>query len=319
LADRLGLRYTVLSKAGTGLLHNAAELFGNTLKTIVLTRRLKIDLWLTKYGPGNIAARLRGKRSISFNDDDIDYVPLIAWTSYPFADQIMAPRGVRMGRFAPKALFYPGYHELFYLHPNRFSPDPGVYSELGLDEAAPYGLIRLVALQAHHDVGASGMTQRWVRRLIDRLEGKAKLFITSEKPLPAELQPYRCPLPPDRIHHALAFAEFLVGDSQTMSLEAALLGTPAFRLNSFVGRISVLEQMERYGLSFGFRPGQEQTLLDEIERLMNRRDRRVEFRQRRVSLLADKCDPLPLFVNAVRLMLELQPCPKWQDWALSTE
>jgi predicted glycosyltransferase len=40
---------------------------------------------------------------------------------------------------------------------------------------------------------------------------------------------------PARLHDALAGADLLVADTQTMVTEAALLGTPAIRSNSFVG------------------------------------------------------------------------------------
>ena len=46
-----------------------------------------------------------------------------------------------------------------------------------------------------------------------------------------------------------------IGDSQTMTSEAAVLGTPAIRCNSFVNRISYLEEEENtYELTFGFKP-----------------------------------------------------------------
>ena len=43
------------------------------------------------------------------------------------------------------------------------------------------------------------------------------------------------PTPAAEIHSVLAYADLYVGDSQTMATEAALLGTPAIRSNSFVG------------------------------------------------------------------------------------
>ena len=73
---------------------------------------------------------------------------------------------------------------------------------------------------------------------------------------------------PEKIHHLLYFATMFVGDSQTMTSEAAVLGTPAIRCNSFVGRISYLEEEEhKYGLTFGFTPDKFDNLIIKIKEL----------------------------------------------------
>ena len=54
------------------------------------------------------------------------------------------------------------------------------------------------------------------------------------------------------MHHALYFAEMFIGDSQTMTAEAAVLGTPALRLNNFVGKLGYLNELERkFNLTYG--------------------------------------------------------------------
>ena len=126
------------------------------------------------------------------------------------------------------------------------------------------------------------------------------MFISSEKPLADEFEPYRFTLAPERMHHALSFAEFIVGDSQTMTAEAAVLGTPAFRLNSFVGRISYIEELQDYGLAFGYHPGQEAALLAELESVLGTSDRRDVFRDRRNRMLEDKIDPVPFMAGVLK-------------------
>jgi glucose-1-phosphate thymidylyltransferase len=95
-----------------------------------------------------------------------------------------------------------------------------------------------------------------------------RVFITSEKRLPAEFEPHRLPISAERIHHALAFAEFFLGDSQSMTVESALLGTPAFKINTFAGIISVIRQLEEYGLAFGYRPGEEDALVRRLQEVL---------------------------------------------------
>ncbi|MEE9293698.1 MAG: hypothetical protein V3W34_01870 [Phycisphaerae bacterium] len=303
LADSLGLEYTVISRAAQGLVGNALELAGNIFRAYRITRQRGVDLWVTKYGAANIAAFLARRISVSFNDDDADVVPVIAWTSYPFARLVLAPQVTRMGRFAAKTLFYPAYHELFYLHPNRFTPDNSVFQELGLSPDAPFAIVRLSALHSHHDAGARGMDQyllREIMRLADTQEAKIRVFISSEKPLTAEFEPHRFSVAPERMHHALAFAEFFVGDSQTMTAEAAVLGTPAFRLNTFVGRISYIEEMQDYGLAFGYQPGREEALLAELQNVLAMPRRRDVFQRRRTKMLSEKIDPVPWMARILR-------------------
>ena len=303
IAKALGVDYKQLSSARKGLVGNGLEMLMDTVKALRETRREDIDLWVTKFGAGNIAARLLGKKSISFNDDDADLVPLIAATSYRFADQVLVTDVTRMGKYEHKAVRYPSFHELFYLHPSRFSPDPKIRSELGLAEQDRYGIVRLSALTAHHDYGVRGIAKDFLLDIIARYRHEVTIFISGEKMLDADLEPYRIPIRPERMHHALAFADFLLGDSQTMTSEAAVLGTPAFRLNDFVGRISCIGELERYGLAFGFLPGEEVALGEKLHSIIGRADSRQEFALKRAKMLKDKIDPAPWF--AAQVMREL--------------
>jgi len=303
LADSLGLEYEVLSKTVPGLVRNGINMVGDISRAVAFARRYKVDLWVTKYGAGNIAALLTGSHSIAFNDDDADIVPLIAWTSYTFADFVVVPTVTRMGWFDRKAIRYAGNHELFYLHPNRFSPEPGVLRDLGLKPAEPFAIIRLSALQAHHDIGIRGIREDLVRQVIRMVGDGIRLFISSEKPLRREFERFRFPIAPEKMHHALAFAEFFLGDSQTMTSESAVLGTPAFRLSDFVGKLSYIEELQGCGLAFGFKPGQEAALLDTLQNMLAMSDRKAVFAARRKLFLATRIDPVPWFAGLIRQQL----------------
>lgn len=304
LASELGLSFETISTARTGLAGNAWELLANLPRSIRITRRHQVDLWFSKYGAANVAARLLGRKNVSFNDDDADVVPLIAYTSYPFANWILAPDCVRMGRFESKVKRYPGYHELFYLHPNRFRPDPNIRRELGVGVSEKFGIVRLSGLQAHHDVGIEGMRPELVRRIIQDFAHDFRIFITSERPLAREFEPYRIAIPRARIHHALAYADFFAGDSQTMTAEAAVLGTPAFRINDFVGRISYLSELDRFGLSYGFRCDQSMEMIKCMETVLSEPNVRSTFERRRERMLQAKVDPVPFVAGRLRAMTE---------------
>jgi len=63
----------------------------------------------------------------------------------------------------------------------------------------PYFIIRLVSLRAYHDVGINGLTDKLVMELIGLLEKYGMVFITSERPLPGNLEKYRLNIEPYKI------------------------------------------------------------------------------------------------------------------------
>ena len=123
------------------------------------------------------------------------------------------------------------------------------------------------------------------------LTKKGKVFITVEREIEPEFAHYQLKIPPEKIHSLLYYATMLIGDSQTMTSEAAVLGTPAIRSNSFAGRISYLnEEEDRYGLTFGFLPDETDKMMNKIEELLNKADLKTEWQKRRQKMLDDKID-----------------------------
>ena len=234
--------------------------------------------------------------SIVVNEDDVAAVPLFARLAYPLASAILAPRCCDVGRWSSKKISYDGYHELAYLHPNRFQPDPAcVRSLIGRDSG--YFMIRFAKLTAHHDAGVHGISGAIAARIIERLEPHGPVFITSERELEPEFEKYRLAADPAQIHHFLSCAELLVSDSQTITAEAAVLGTPSIRCNDFVGRIGYLHELEhRYELSYGFRPSEYGQLLSKLDQLLARFDLRMEWHKRRRILLGEKIDVTRFFL-----------------------
>ena len=87
------------------------------------------------------------------------------------------------------------------------------------------------------------------------------------------------------------YATMLVGDSQTMTSEAAVLGTPAIRCNTFVGRIHYLEEEEhKYGLTYGFCPEQSEAMFQKIDELLAMPNLKQEWQTRRQKMLSEKID-----------------------------
>jgi hypothetical protein len=296
-----------LSRVGRGQLGRARELLAREARMLGLARRFRPDLIIGTSAHAGRVARLVGAKSAVLNDDDAAAVPFFRWLSYPFASAIITPSCLAHEGHGARHLTYPSYHALFYLHPARFQPDPGIRAELGLSAAQRFGIVRLSALAAHHDAGVRGIDFGVVARLQRELQQDVRLFVTSERPLPDDLLPLRLPVPAARLHDAVALADFVLGDSQTMTAEAAVLGVPAFRVNDFVGRISYLRELEGYGLAFGFRPGEEERALLAVQAVVRQGDRREVFAERRRRMLAEKIDPLPWLLGQVRALVGAEP------------
>jgi predicted glycosyltransferase len=236
------------------------------------------------------AGALLGIPSAVLNEDDADAVPLFAKTAYPFATRIVAPACCRVGRWRTKRIAYNGYHELAYLHPRRFAPDPEVARQLSPD-GRPFFILRFARLTAHHDAGKNGIGTELARKLIEELSPRGTVYISSERELEAEFEDYRFPLGPGAMHQALAFASLIISDSQTMTAEAAVLGTPALRFNDFVGRLGYLAELESvYGLAAGFTTDDPEGLVKTVRDWLSTPRLVREWRSRRERMLAEKID-----------------------------
>ncbi|HET9315019.1 MAG TPA: hypothetical protein VFQ51_05490 [Vicinamibacteria bacterium] len=293
LLERFGMPARVLAPVGQGPVGWVRELVVREARLVSLARRWRPHLIAGTTVSGARVARLSGARSVIVNDDDASAVPWFGRLAYPLASAIVTPDCLRHEGHARQRT-YPGCQQLFYLHPRRFVPDPEVKRELGLGAGERYGLVRLSARAAHHDRGVRGLDATTVLRLRDALAGRVRLFVSAEGELPADLGSLRLPIQGHRLHDALAFASFYLGDSQSTSAEAAVLGVPAFRLNDFVGRISYLRELESEGLARGFLPGEEDALLAAILSEVESPD--AGRAQRRERWLERVGDPLPWFL-----------------------
>lgn len=108
---------------------------------------------------------------------------------------------------------YPSHKPLALLHPSRFEPDPTVRDRLGIRGDATYSVVRLVAMQASHDSGESGMPHRLLQAVIRLLQARGEVFISSEYPLTNGLHEFELSTSADQFHSVLAGVDLVVGDS----------------------------------------------------------------------------------------------------------
>jgi predicted glycosyltransferase len=222
----------------------------------------------------------------------------------PFADKIFTPELHRYDH-GRKHVRYPGYHELAYLHPNRFSPNPDALRNYGIDPDEKYFVVRFISWKAYHDVNQSGFSRKAKEEITSLLSEDGEVFVTTEDELPNEFKEYKQPIPPHLMHDLLYHANMYVGDSQTMATEAAVLGTPAIRSNSFAGDgdMSNFQELERdYQLLIS--KSDEREAIQTIQRLINDDDREQKWELRRKNLLNDKIDVTPFVIDAIEKQCE---------------
>jgi predicted glycosyltransferase len=215
---------------------------------------------------------------------------------YPLAHSVCTPSCYK-GHVRGHHVTYPGYHELAYLHPERFRPDRRVVEALGIDPGTPFFIVRFVSWQASHDVGERGLTLDFKRELVARLSVHGRVLITSEAPLPEDLAPHHFPLPPEKMHDVIAFARLLVGESATMASEAAVLGVPALFISD-TGR-GYTEEEESFGMVFSFRTGEREKIFSWLADHLGMAKPAEVFASRREKLLEGKVDTTSWMIDYI--------------------
>lgn len=300
LLDRYGFDHTTLSTVRDSLPGLAGELLQRELGLLKVARRTNPDVYIGCNPAIAHTSSLLGGTALIMHDSEPTKLRELLFV--PFADRVVTPEGFTKDLGAVQ-LRYPGYHELAYLHPNRFDPDPEAIAEFGIDPDERFFLIRFIAWNAYHDRGQSGFSRDIKRELVSRLSKHGTVYITSEAPLPAEFEQYRLPVPPHLVHDVLHYADLYVGDSQTMATEAAVLGTPAIRSNSFADatNMSNFEELEhRYGLLYSL--SDEGRAVELAECLAMDSDIADEWNRKRRRLLDEKIDVTDFLVELITAM-----------------
>jgi predicted glycosyltransferase len=254
-------------------------------------RKNKIDIGLGSSITNAHVSRISKMESIIFDDDDDEVQPLFVKYAHPLCNSLLSPDVLAGKRKQNKTIYYPGYHELAYLHPSRFKPDPAVLEKIGLNCGERYFIMRFNVFKAHHDIGVKGLSLEQKLELINMLKPHGRIFITTEREIENELSEYQMNISPEKAHSLLAYATLLIGDSQTMTSEAAVLGVPSLRCNSFAGRISYLEEEEKkYGLTYAFLPEEFDKLKLKLTDLLQMDNLHEEWQKRRQIMLNNKID-----------------------------
>jgi len=262
--------------------------FRRTFAVVKEAKRIKADILVGTDSSVAQTAFILRKDSITVLEDDYDVIRNLARLTYPFTSCILVPRVCNTGPYDRKRIAYDGYMKLAYLHPNFFTPNESIIHEYGIHEK--FILIRLSQLSAHHDINIRGLNFKVIEEIITLAEkANYNIYITSESKIDDRFSQYKLNIRFNDMHHVLAVAGILISDSQSMSMEAAMLGVPSLRFSDFAGRISVLEELEhKYGLTYGIPTDNPSKLINKLKEFLSNSNLKDDFVSRRKKMLADK-------------------------------
>jgi predicted glycosyltransferase len=284
LLQAFGLPYQQISrqKSGAGL---AVEMARRTARLMKIMRSFRPDVMTGIMGPSiALAGAVRRVPAVVFYDTE--FAVQTNRIVYPLAHSVCTP-DCYQGKVPGRHSQYAGYHELAYLHPNRFQPDPAVLGDFGIRPGEPYSIVRFVSWQAVHDRKERGLSAKQKLHLIEVLQRRGRVLISSESPLEGHLADLAVPGRVEQIHHLIAHARLVVGESATMSSEAAVLGVPAVFIAT-TGRGYTDDEERRYGLVRHFTEDQYDMALSAIEEILA--EPAATWQKTRQRLLEEKID-----------------------------
>jgi len=299
LLREAGMEYINLASGPrkNGRLNIAAGFISRLMQLSRVVSRNRPGIMIGSAAELALIGKLRSIPSFIFFEDDFEIAPGFAYIAGPLATRLVCPQCCSAWKWNSKKTGYESYHELAYLHPDRFIPDREKAAKI-FDLSKKNFILRFAQLNAYHDEGKSGITTVVAERLIDLLLRHGNVYITSERPLEPQFEKYRIRIKASDMHDVLAYADMYIGDSQTMTAEAAVLGTPAVRYNDFVGRLSYLEEMEhRYGLTYGIPTTEPEKLFMKVNELLSMDGIKNEWQSRRQKMLSEKTDLTPFMIS----------------------
>lgn len=290
-----GIEHIVVGKQSTS--NSVFQWIMRDLKILKIAQKFNPDILMGISNPciAHPSWLLR-KKSIIF--DDTEHASFAHKVTYPFADVICTPSCFQ-NDIGKKQIRYNGYHELAYLHPKYFTPNPVVLEEIGLSRDDNIFMIRFAAFGAQHDTKTENFKKEYILPLIRKLEKHGKIIISSEKKLGKDLEKYQYNLSPDKYHDVLYYSKMYIGEGSTSAEEAAIMGVPSlhferlnvngeiFKITSFIGVLDELQN--KYGLLYSY--CDETELLNKVDVLLSNLDTIKEhWSKKRDVLLRENID-----------------------------
>jgi uncharacterized protein len=286
LLEIYGFDYLKLSKMKKGKINLIIESLSRELRLLDIARKNKPDMML------GIGGTWIAHVSILTNIPSIIFTDYLLWydrfITYPFVNIILTPSSFSEN-LGKKHIKMDGYKELAYLHPDFFHPDEQIFDLMGIKKGERFVLLRFASFDAAHDSTAFGFDSKTKIDLVNQLIKIVKIFIIPAGELPKELDQYKIQFPIEKVHDALFNADLLISDSQTMTTEGAVLGTPVIRYNSWVGpndALNFIELERKYDLIYNF--NKPEYVFTKCMDLLNNPDTKDNWKKKKNLLLNEK-------------------------------
>ena len=230
LLNNYNISFTSRGSGSDSLFGKFIYLLKANLLLFRLAKDFKPDLFLSFASPyaSHVSSMIR-KPHIAFTDTE--YAKLGIFSFLPFTDIVFTPEVYKSDHGVNHLRFH-GYMEQCYLQKQYFEPNIDILKKLQLEENDKYVIIRLVSWKASHDIGQKGFSLGYLKRLIALIENQARVFLSVEGKISADLEKYKLSIDPTDIHSILYYAELFIGEGATMASECAILGTPSIYVNS---------------------------------------------------------------------------------------
>lgn len=289
LLDESGYPYVKYDSFGKGLI-NKTLIYPMIIQMhLDLYKKFKPHYIMSRSSPySTFASKFFKSKTIIFPDSEI--VRLTKRFVAPLSDLIITPSNYSID-YGKKHRRLPGLFEESYLSPEYFKPDKSIVERAGLKPGERFFVLRFVAWQANHDVNQFGFDFSQKEQLIKSLEPHGRVLISSELPLEKSFEKFRIRIKPSEIHQILFFAHMYIGDSQSMATESALLGTPSFRYNSFVGQNDMSNfhlLQDEYGLLSNYNTIE--SLLSDVQKYVQEKEMKEEWQKKREMYFDKKKD-----------------------------
>lgn len=288
LLEHYGLPFKCLTKNYRSVLGKICGYFLYEIKLLFVGLKFHPDIFIShgSFYAAHVAFLLH-KKHISLEDTgNMEQVKLYL----PFTDVVLTSKSFKQN-LGSKQIFYDGYHELAYLHPHQFKPDPEALKSLRLKDNEAYAIVRFVARKATHDIGMGRISINLKRKIVESLSKYIRVFISSEEKLPHDLDKYRLRIEPWQIHDVMFHSALYFGDSATMASESAIMGVPAI-YTDHKRRFYTDEEEKEYGLVFNYSVTEDDIdkALDKALQLIKKTHLKEDMMERKQKLISDHID-----------------------------
>jgi hypothetical protein len=282
----------VIGKHKSTIISWGIEFITNTYRLIRIIKEFKPDKIVSVASSiGSWSSLITGIPHYAF--DDTENARLEHFFYQPFSKKIFTPCSYTRNH-GKKQVRYEGYHELAYLHPNWFTPNPSILSKINIPDGQPFFVLRFVSWEATHDLGQHGVGEKR-EELIRLLSEHGKVIISDENSKITKTSD-GIDVPFDQIHNLLYYASMYVGEGGTMATEAALLGTPSILINSITSG-NWFELENKYELMYSCENFQD--ALEIIMKLLNQENLKSDWKKRRAIMLSQKIDVTTMIIDQI--------------------